>query len=299
MMKNLNVRGEAFARILRRIAATDRRVGDDILLFDDYTVTPLMLKPLRTEYTVAVEVLEGKGRAMVNDVEYAFEAPCLMVFVPGQVFQITAIPDAPLKSRVMVLSETFMNGFYGMSYRLNEIFATLLIAPVIPLDSHGRACVDSFVKSCILTISDLQNPYRYDVIRHLTMALFYGALVKICNRSLKNGKRASMICAEFTELVRSRFAEQHKLDFYASELCITPRYLSVCVKSVTGKTPAYWIDFHILSEAKRLLRQTDRTIDRISDELGFGSQSVFGKFFKRLTGMSPSDWRNGNSARDA
>lgn len=297
MSRDFNSRGEAFVRMLRGIAADDRRVGDDIMLFDNYTVTPLMLKPLRTEYTVAVEVLEGKGRAMVNEMEYSFEAPCLLVFVPGQVFQLSSMPETPLKSRVMVLSESFMNGFYGMSYRLNEIFATLLITPVIPLNSHGSAYVDSYVKSCILTISDLQNPHRYDVVKHLTMALFYGALVKICNRSLRNGKRTSKICAEFTELVKTRFAEQHKLDFYASELCITPRYLSICVKSVTGKTPSYWIDFHILSEAKRLLLQTDATIDRISEELGFGSQSVFGKFFKRLTGMSPTDWRNGQSVR--
>lgn len=290
-------RGEAFMRKLRGIAAADRRVGEDIMLFDNLAVTPLMLKPLKTDYTVAVEVLEGKGRATVNDEDYEFEAPCLLVFVPGQLFQISPAGGSALKSRVMLLSESFMNGFYGMSYRLNEIFSTLLITPIIPLDGSGRAYVESFVKSCILTISDLQNPHRYEVVKHLTIALFYGALVKICNRSLRNGKRTSMICAEFTELVKTRFAEHHKLDFYASELCITPRYLSICVKSVTGKTPSYWIDFHILSEAKRLLMQTDGTIDRISDELGFGSQSVFGKFFKRLTGMSPSDWRNGNNSR--
>lgn len=292
MIQDFGTRGEAFDRVIRRIAAADRRVGDDIMLFDEYTVTPLMLKPLRTRYMVAVNVTEGTGRAMVNSVEYEFEAPCLLIFVPGQTFKLVGKPDSPVKSRVMVLSDNFMNRFYGMSYSMNEIFSTLLINPVIDLDGNGSAYVDSFVKSCVLTISDVGNPRRYDIIRHLTIALFYGALIGICSRNAENGNRMSVVCAGFTSLVKTHYAEHHKLDFYASELCITPRYLSICVKSVTGRTPSHWIDFHILSEARRLLKETDATIDRISEDLGFVSQSVFGKFFKRLTGQSPSEYRS-------
>lgn len=292
MNADFGTRGEAFNRVVRRVAAVNRRVGDDILLFDEYTVTPLMLKPLRTSYTVAVNVLEGKGRAMVNSVEYGFEAPCLLVFVPGQVFQLTDAPEAPIKSRVMILSETFMNEFYGMSFKMNEIFSTLLINPVIALDGSGRAHLDSYVRSCVLTISDVQNTRRYDVVKHLTIALFYGALIGICNRNRDNGNRTAEICSGFMSLLKTNYRDEHRIEFYASNLCITARYLSLCVKSVTGKTPAYWIDYYLLSEAKRMLRETDRTVDQISDSLGFGSQSVFGKFFKRLSSFSPSEYRN-------
>lgn len=292
MIKDFGTRGAAFNKVIKRIAPLDRRVADDILLFDEYTVTQFMLKPLRTQYTVAVNILEGKGRAMVNSVEYDFEAPCLLVFVPGQVFQLTDKTDAPIKSRVMILSETFMNEFYGMSFKMNEIFATLLVNPIISLDSNGSAYLDSYVKSCVLTISDTENPRRYDVVKHLTIALFYGALIEICNREKPNGNRTSEICSKFMSILKTSYKEQHRLDFYASELCITTRYLFVCVKAVTGRTPRYWIDFYLLSEAKRQLRETDSTIDEISDRLGFVSQSNFGKFFRRLAGGSPSEYRS-------
>lgn len=296
MARDFGTRGYAFNKVVRRIAPAERRVGDDLLLFDEYTITSLMLKPLRTQYTVAVNVLEGKGRAMVNSVVYDFEAPCLLVFVPGQVFSLTDAPEAPIKSRVMLLSETFMNDFYGMSFRMNEVFATLLINPVIGLDGNGCAYVDSFVRSCILTISDTENPRRYDVVKHLTIALFYGAIIGICNRNIvNNGNRTSEICAAFFSELKASFREEHRLEYYASVLCMTSRYLFVCVKSVTGKSPRYWIEFYVLSEAKRLLKETDWTIDRISDTLGFGSQSVFGKFFKRLSGFSPLEYRNGRN----
>lgn len=293
MSLDYGTRGEAFNKVVRRITPANRRVGDDILLFDEYTVTPLMNKPLRTRYTVAVNVLKGKGKAMVNSVVYDFKAPCLLVFVPGQVFQLVGQTETPVKSRVMILSETFMNEFYGMSFKMNEIFATLLVNPVISLDRNGSAYLDSYVRSCVLTISDTDNPRRYEVVRHLTIALFYGALIGICNRTRGNGNRTSEICAKFMAELKTSYPEQHRMEYYASKLCISSRYLFVCVKSVTGKTPAYWIDFYLLSESKRQLRETDSTIDQISYQLGFVSQSVFGKFFKRLSGVTPSEYRNG------
>lgn len=294
MKGNIESRGEAFDRYVRHIVAHDRRVGNDILLFDDYAFTSLILRPLRTRYTVAVNILEGKGHALVNSVIYGFEAPCLVVFVPGQIFQLVDRTETPVRSRAMLLSESFMNEFYGESFRMNEIFAPLLVNPVIALDDNSSIYLETYVKSCILGISNVSNTRRYDVIRHLTIALFYGALIGICSKNKSSGNRSSEICSEFMALLKIHFSEEHKLEFYASQLCITPRYLSICVKAVTGNTPGYWIDFYVLSESKRLLRVTDHTIDRISENLGFVSQSVFGKFFKRLVGVSPTEYRNAN-----
>lgn len=291
MAVNYSSRGEAFKRHILHICDSNRRVGNDILLFDEYTLTHLMRKPLRTSFLVALNVLEGKGRVMVNSVEYEFEAPCLLIFLPGQVFRLTDKNDAQIKTRAMILSELFVNEFYSMSLRMNEIFATLLLNPIIMLDGHGQAYVDSYVKSCILTISDVGNPHRLDVVRHLTSALFYGAIIRICDRNEGKGNRVLQICGSFMSLLMSDFRKAHRLGYYSSELCISSRYLSVCVKSVTGKTPNYWIDFYLITEARRLLRETDMTIDMISDQLGFVSQSVFGKFFRRLSGKSPSDYR--------
>ena len=53
-----------------------------------------------------------------------------------------------------------------------------------------------------------------------------------------------------------------------------------------------WVDRFIILEAKVLLRATTMTIQQISDELNFGSQSFFGKYFKKHTGYSPKEFRN-------
>lgn len=73
---------------------------------------------------------------------------------------------------------------------------------------------------------------------------------------------------------------------------ITTKYLSVAVKNVSGKTAGQWLDDYIILEAKSLIKTTDMTIQQISDELNFPSQSFLGKFFKREVGMSPKQYRD-------
>ncbi|WP_298650554.1 helix-turn-helix domain-containing protein [uncultured Proteiniphilum sp.] len=91
--------------------------------------------------------------------------------------------------------------------------------------------------------------------------------------------------------MRAHFKQHRGLDFYASKLCLTPKYMSTIIKQTSGKTAGDWIDDYILLEAKALLKSTNMTIQQISDELNFPSQSFFGKYFKRLTGVSPKEYR--------
>ncbi|MDR1381894.1 MAG: helix-turn-helix domain-containing protein, partial [Tannerella sp.] len=57
------------------------------------------------------------------------------------------------------------------------------------------------------------------------------------------------------------------------------------------KSAAEWVDDFVMIEAKALLKSTNMTVLQISDELNFNSQSFFGKYFKRLAGMSPKEYR--------
>ncbi|MDR0368520.1 MAG: helix-turn-helix domain-containing protein, partial [Bacteroidales bacterium] len=51
------------------------------------------------------------------------------------------------------------------------------------------------------------------------------------------------------------------------------------------------IDNYVVLEAKALLKSTNMTVQQISDELNFPSQSFFGKYFHRVVGVSPKEYR--------
>ena len=88
------------------------------------------------------------------------------------------------------------------------------------------------------------------------------------------------------------YKQSRDVAFYADRLCITSKHLSQVVKEVSGKSALDIIEEYVITECKALLLSTTMTIQQISDSLNFTTQSVFGKYFKRVTGISPSEYRN-------
>ncbi len=96
---------------------------------------------------------------------------------------------------------------------------------------------------------------------------------------------------DFVKLVRAHYAMERSVAFYAEKLCISPKYLSLIVKQATGRSAARWIDEFVLMEAKNLLRYSGKNIQQIAYALNFSNQSSFGKYFKHLTGLSPTEYQ--------
>lgn len=103
--------------------------------------------------------------------------------------------------------------------------------------------------------------------------------------------REQQLFTGFIRLVAQYAAERHGLDFYASHLCVTPRYMSTIVRNVSGKSAKHWIDEATINAIKVQLRYTDKQVAEIAYDMNFPNASFFCKYFKRLTGMTPMDYR--------
>ncbi|MEY8555003.1 helix-turn-helix domain-containing protein [Bacteroides uniformis] len=85
---------------------------------------------------------------------------------------------------------------------------------------------------------------------------------------------------------------QHReVNYYASKLHISPKYLSTSVKTVSGRTVREWINEAVIKEIKYQLLNTALSIKEISGKLGFSDLSSLGKYFKTQTGVSPKTYR--------
>ena len=103
--------------------------------------------------------------------------------------------------------------------------------------------------------------------------------------------RAEQICGQFITLVELHCNEQHRVEWYADLLHLSPKYLSNVFKQTLNTSPNTFIDQAILRHAKSLLSSTSLSVQQISDQLGFQNQSHFGTFFRRQTNCSPKDFR--------
>ncbi len=112
--------------------------------------------------------------------------------------------------------------------------------------------------------------------------------------SLSNGKwvdRKEELFRHFVQLVHRHCVTRRDVGFYAQKLNITSRYLSSVVQAVSGETTKDIIDRHVIVEMKILLKNTNLTIQEISNRMKFADQSFFGRYFKKHTGMSPLQYR--------
>lgn len=99
------------------------------------------------------------------------------------------------------------------------------------------------------------------------------------------------IFRKFLVALYGNFCTRRSVEFYARELCLSPRYFATLIRERSGKTPAEWISMFVIAEAKRRLSEPQASIKEIAMALNFPSQSLFGRYFKLYAGMSPSAYR--------
>lgn len=105
--------------------------------------------------------------------------------------------------------------------------------------------------------------------------------------------RKEEIVQNFIRLVFDHCKKEHEVTFYAENLCMTSGNLSRILKTVSGKTAIKWISDSLVVESKLLLQNPNITIQQVADELHFGDQSSFGKFFKKHVGCTPKEFKKG------
>ena len=144
-----------------------------------------------------------------------------------------------------------------------------------------------------------KNPdirFRVGAVTSLTAAFFYLSLstVKYDQESVEavpESDKAKYYMTRFVELLSIEHSRERRVEYYASRLGISPKYLSLVCYKFRGKTASRVIDDVVLYNAKQLLKQQGVSIKQVSDQLNFPSQSFFGKYFKQRVGISPSRYK--------
>ncbi len=266
-------------------------IDQDLILIEDAKIFPDFSRPFKVDVTTAVICLEGFTRGSINLKQYEVKAPSLFIVLSDQILQHEYISD-DFKGLFIVMSDKFLN---SLSFDLNERFPVFLSVqdnPSIPFGKDGMKAMLDYYKMIKRAINVKENPYRLEIVKHLTMAFFYGLGHLHHKKKIDENKSKQEVLVEnFLKLVNSNFKHEREIEFYADKLFLTPKYLSKVVKETSGKSAAEWISNHVILEAKALLGSTNLTIQQISEELNFPSQSYFGKYFKRLVGVSPREYK--------
>jgi AraC-like DNA-binding protein len=158
-------------------------------------------------------------------------------------------------------------------------------------------CLDNIERELALN----QDNHSYNLILS-NLELFFAYCTRFYDRQfLTRVKVSNDTVQKFERLLNNWFAQESLVDVglphvkhFASQLNLSPNYLSDLLNKYTGKTTQEHIHLKLTEKAKALLWGTDKTVSEIAFALGFEHPSHFTKLFKSRTGMSPKEFRNQN-----
>jgi len=100
------------------------------------------------------------------------------------------------------------------------------------------------------------------------------------------------VLRKFNLMVENNYRKEHTVQFYADQLNRSPKTLANYFALYNHKSPLAVVQERIILEAKRLLMYTDKSAKEIAYDLGYDDAAYFSNFFKKQSGLSPSDFRN-------
>lgn len=255
-------------------------------------------------------VREGGISFAVNMERIHLNANQMLISGPNSI--ITVDPDSVrgLEAYALFISDEFMHDLNFEVIILNNLPIAANRSPVFNLDAESVTHLASYMELLDMNVrrntGESDDLFAKSISRSLLTATLYQIMILTMHRNANSPaendeeslepprprSRRALYTHEFVRLVRKYFRMEHSVRFYANKLCISPKYLSLVVKECSGRTAAEIIDEYLLLEAKNMLRFSGKNIQQVAYELNFSNQSSFGKYFKHLTGMSPSEFQN-------
>lgn len=114
---------------------------------------------------------------------------------------------------------------------------------------------------------------------------------KVQHEDINSSLHKKRIVDDFMRLVEESDGRIRRVDDFASQLNVTPKYLSTILKEVMNRRPSTYIQLYTLKAIERRLRFTDMTMQEIANDLNFPNPSFFGKYCKEHLGMTPLEYR--------
>lgn len=237
--------------------------------------------------------LKGEGEFSINFKQFTIKENTLICILPGQIVEKIHHSD-DFYFKVLSFSPSYLDNITLpkeldiLSHTILDPISKLTEEDVHNLLRHYTFIIDTFKESKHLHIKEIIRGLLYSLL--VVVASLYARSES--EEQDKITSRGSEIVDGFINLLRVHYKEERTAAFYASELCISTKYLSATLKKVTGRTVNIWIEEAIIMGAKAMLKSSDLSVIQISEEMNFPNPSYFGRFFKKATGMTPKEYRD-------
>lgn len=267
------------------------RCGNDFIIVCNPVFNVRPAHPYKLDMVLAIICEEGSASGSINLKPYTLCKNGMMIVLSDHIVEYHDV-SCDFKGIYIFMSQSFLSSLnIGDGYKFYE---NIEHDPCFQLDDRMMNAVFSYVNMsrAMIGISDL-NPNLVESLTLLTRLFFLNLGWFIHQDAFRREVEAhhSGVMDKFIDLVKSDYKEFRDVYHYAEKMKMSAKYLTTLIRKASGKSALRWIEDYVVLDAKMRLSSTMSSIQQISYELNFPGQAEFYRYFKRLTGVSPSDYR--------
>jgi AraC family transcriptional activator of pobA len=232
--------------------------------------------------TIHSIILVTKGSIIASSGydNYTVEQNTMIVIPAGQVTSLPFMSD-DVEGYYLHFSDNYLS-------HAKVDLSKWLIRPVIEFANSESEHLTTLLKR----MQKLnENEANADIIK-LYLATFLAEMEQSSDFRLRiNFPAHERLTMKFKRHLNYNITKNRSVSFYASELNVTPNHLNKSVKLSLGRSASVLIDEMLILEAKVLMQKNNISVSEIAFEIGFEDVSYFGRFFKKHTGFTPTEYR--------
>lgn len=233
---------------------------------------------------------KGYAKLKINFQEKELKPGTLMVVLPSSMMDPIEVSDdlhidTIFFSYDLITKIVFANDF-NLLEKINNNPCQLLDDEYLEIfRAHHNSIATHYYRK-------LKNG-KQDVLSYLLCALVTDIRTLYTERTYDTKKvsRSEQLANEFFQCLMKYYKEERSITFYADKMNLTPKYLTTAIRKQTKKSISEWITEAVITHSKSVLKTTDKSIQEITDLLHFSDISLFCRYFKRYTNMTPTEYR--------
>lgn len=275
---------------------------EDLIIFNDIRKLALLEVPLHTlvsDTNVVFYCAEGTLKLDVNDTSYTLTKRQVLICPPMAHLHNYSLSEDCFCHALSFSSNILHNALKNSINLWNKC----LYVEKLNLLTVSEAVEDLWMKyHSLLTTkikSEEKNVFNKTIIQSIIDAVIlelFGFMVEKNSESLQrrfsmSTKQRSTIFKNFLDLLNNTPVKYHPVEFYASQLFVTPKYLAKLCRIESGKTAMTWIQERVIQDINFLMANPDLNIKEIAQLVGFDTVSLFGRFVRTHMGSSPKQLR--------
>lgn len=273
----------------------DLTAGKDICCLEgEVKAFPKILcKPFLMNYVGLIVCEKGYFCFDVDKKKFTARAGETVFLSEGNIFSIGELSD-DLRVSILFYHIDPIREILGSSIVAMYLYTTLTPEPCYVWTSGEESDLARYIALLGRHRKSAQNPFDNHECKLLLLALTYRLCSIYSRRIIEEKNVAGHKIDTFIKLIRlieKYYMQERGVAFYADKLCLSPKYLSALSKSVCGYTVQELVFRAIIRKSIFWLKNTNKSVQEISDDLNFPNASFFGTFFKKQTGLAPSYYR--------